>query len=55
MPYPNEERWRELAQQAVDEQDERKFRQIIKELNEMLEDKLEYLKEKNQPFKPPQS
>jgi hypothetical protein len=55
MPYPNEQRWRELTQQAVEEQDEDKFRELIKQLNEVLEDKLQYLKEKNQPFKPRQS
>lgn len=52
MPYPNEQLWRELAQQAIDEEDEDKFREIIQQLNEMLEDKLQYLKEKNGPFGP---
>jgi hypothetical protein len=51
VPYPNEQRWRELAEQAVEEQDEDKFRELIKQLNEVLEDKLQYLKEKNRPYK----
>jgi hypothetical protein len=47
------ERWRELAKQAVDEQDEVKFLIIIRELNTMLENKLQYLQEKNRPYKVP--
>jgi len=49
----DEERWRDLAKQAVEEEDEHKFREIIQQLNEMLENKLQYLKKVNQPFKPP--
>jgi hypothetical protein len=44
------ERWRELAKQAVDEQDAGKFFSLIQELNEILERKLHNPKEKNQPF-----
>lgn len=44
-------RWRELAEQALGEEDEEKFLAIIQELNEILERRRQRLKEQNQPFR----
>jgi hypothetical protein len=46
-------RWRELAEQALGEEDEEKFLAIIQELNEILERRRQRLKEQNQPFRRP--
>lgn len=47
------ERWRELARQALEEEDEEKFVVIIQELNEILERRRQRLKEQNRPYRPP--
>jgi len=45
-------RWRMLAKQALEEEDEEKFVAIIQELNEILTRRHQRLKEQNRPFRP---
>jgi len=45
MEGPTEERWRELAAQAVMEQDPAAFNKLIRELNDILEEKQDRINE----------
>ena len=46
-------RWRILAKQALEEEDEDKFVAVIQELNDILARRYQRLKEQNQPFRRP--
>jgi hypothetical protein len=45
MQGENRERWLELCLQAANEQDEKKFMSLIKEINRLLEKKEQRLKD----------